>query len=74
MALPCGAMGLSAVYECGIFLSYSLTILVRLASPKLHTRPKVIDILYPEKNILKVFTLYGHGNHLGQVTINFKSY
>ena len=26
VALPCGAMGLSAVCDCGISLSYSLTI------------------------------------------------
>ena len=57
-----------------VFLIILTTILVRLAIPMLHTRPEVIDILVPEKNNLKVFTLYGHGNHLGQVTINFKSY
>ena len=38
---------------------------------------KIIGLLVPEKNILKVFTIYGHDGHLGHVTwnvyINFRS-
>ena len=37
----------------------------------IQSSPKNIDLLVPEKNILKVFfTLYGHNGHLGHVTIN----
>ena len=32
VALPCGAIGLSAVCDCGISLSYSLTIFIWLFS------------------------------------------
>ena len=32
-ALPCGAVGLSAVCDCGISLSYSLTIFNRGVNP-----------------------------------------
>ena len=29
---------------------------------------KIIGLLVLEKKILKVFTIYGHGGHLGHVT------
>ena len=44
----------------------------------LHTKNKVIGLLVLEKKIFKVFTIYGHGGHVGQVTqlicVNFHSH
>ena len=31
---------------------------------------EIIGLLVLEKKILKVFTIYGHGGHLGHVTCN----
>ena len=43
----------------------------------LHAKFKIIGHLVLEKKIFKVFTIYGHGGHLGHVTltiyINFRS-
>ena len=43
----------------------------------LHAKFKIIGLLVLEKKIFKVFTIYGHGGHLGHVTwtidINFCS-
>ena len=72
MALPRGAMGLSAVCDCVISLSYSLTIFCRAHIPNAEYQD-----LWPfgsREEYFKGFTLYGHDSHLGQVTINFKSY
>ena len=34
----------------------------------IHAKFKIIGLLVLEKEILKVFTIYGHGGHLGHVT------
>ena len=34
----------------------------------LHIKLKIIRLLFYDKEILKGFTIYGHGGHLGNVT------
>ena len=58
MALPHGAMGLSAVYDCGISGSYPLTIFVQIIplGPKMPPPRVHMDYigLY-RKNVKKIF-------------------
>ena len=67
MALPRGAIGLSAACDCGIFLSYSLTIYCMLILLKLIFFSKKKKILSEIPSACQTDILYDYPGHLSQI-------
>ena len=57
VALPRGAMGLSAVCDCGISWSYSLTILTNSDSPSIENPNKFLNLISMNFPLLCEFVL-----------------